>query len=48
MLCYVPNIKTLGIVASNKKIFILKIYFGPCDLDMQWTKLFEQLFKRVI
>ena len=49
-LCYIPTIKTLGIVASNKKIFSLKIYFSPCDLDMQWTifKLFEQLFKRVI
>ena len=47
-LCYIPTIKTLGIVVSNKKIFSLKIYFSPCDLDMQWTKLFEQLFKRVI
>ena len=37
-----PIIKTLGIVVSNKKILILKIYFSPCDLDMQWTKLFEQ------
>ena len=41
-------LKTLGIVVSNKKIFILKIYFSPCDLDMQWAKLFEHLFKRVI
>ena len=49
-LCYIPTIKTLGIVVSNKKIFSfsLKIYFSPCDLDMQWTKLFEQLFKGVI
>ena len=47
-LCYIQTIKTLGIVVSNKKIFSLKIYFGPCDLDMQWTKLFEQLFRRVI
>ena len=42
------QILTLGIVVSNKKIFILKIYFSPCELDMQWTKLFEQLFKRVV
>ena len=42
------NIKTLGIDVSNKKIFILKSYFIPCDLDMQWTKLFEKLFKGVI
>ena len=47
-LCYMPNIKILGIVVSKKKIFILKIYFSPCDLDLQWTKLFEQLFKRVL
>ena len=48
MLCYITNIKTLGIMVSNKKIFFLKIYFGQCDLGMQWTKLLEQLFKRVI
>ena len=36
-LCYISTIKTLGIVVSNKKIFSLKIYFSPCDLDMQWT-----------
>ena len=34
-LCYIPTIKTLGMVVSNKKIFSLKIYFSPCDLDMQ-------------
>ena len=48
MLCYIPNVKTLGIVVSNKKFFILKIYFSTCDLDMQWTELFKQIFKRVI
>ena len=32
----------------KQEYFILKIYFSPCDLNVQWTKLFEQLFKRVI
>ena len=48
MLCYIPNIKSLGIVVSIKNVFILIIYYSPCDLEMQCTKLFEQLFKRVI
>ena len=47
-LCDIPHIKTIGIVVSNKKIFILKNYFSRSDLDMQWTKLLEHLFKRVI
>ena len=38
--CYIPNIKALGLVVSEKKsfnFFILKIYFNPCDLAKQWT-----------
>ena len=34
------NIKALGLVVSDKKIFevcILKIYFSSCDLVMQCT-----------
>ena len=39
--CYIPIIKALGDVVSDKKIFkvfILKIYFSLCDLDMQRTE----------
>ena len=47
--CYIPNTNTLGLVASEKKIFEvfnLKIYFSSCDLIMQrtrtvWTTLKE-------
>ena len=37
---------TLGIVVSNRKIFFLKIYFSPCYLDMQLTKLFQVRIQR--
>ena len=34
------HIEALGLVVSEKifKVFILKIYFYLCNLDMQWTK----------
>ena len=37
----IPNIKDLGSVVSDKKIskvFIFRIYFSLCDLDMQWIE----------
>ena len=37
---YIPNIKALGLVVSDKKIFKFssrKSFFSLCDLDMQWT-----------
>jgi len=45
--CYIPNMKALGIVVSDKKVFencILKTFFWPRDLLMQptgtiWTAL---------
>ena len=41
-LCYILNSKALGLVVSEKKIFLNfqleNIFFGLCDLDMQLTK----------
>ena len=42
------NIKALGLVVSDKKIFkvfICKIYFSLCDLDMQQTETFWTILK---
>ena len=43
--------KYLGLQVTNMKVFkvfISKIYFSLCDLDIQRTKTIEQLLKRVI
>ena len=45
------NISATNMVSDKKifKVFILKIYFSLCDLDMQQTQtVFEQKLKRVI
>ena len=45
-----PNTKALGLADSKKifKVFILKISFSLCDLDMQWTGTILDFLKKVI
>ena len=46
--CYIPNIKALGLVISDKKIFKVFISF---DLDKQWAgclEAIENLLKQAI
>jgi len=45
--CYIPNMKALGLVVSDKKMLKIAFWkpiFWPCDLLMQPMEWFEQLW----